>query len=124
MPDYNGIPTMDQSLLQHIENLKKALLSLAATGNSGFEGLIGVALREISGVPFRLAGSGSQFGIDGKPTYEGDAICFEGKRYTDQVPKSEVLSKIADLAISGKGIDTWVLGATSQIRPEDVAGHA
>jgi len=108
---------MDQPL-QHIENLKNALLSLTATGNSGFEGLIGVALREISGVPFRLAGSGSQFGIDGKPTYEGDAICFEGKRYSGEVPKNEVLSKIGELAISGKGIDLWVLGATSQIRSQ------
>ncbi len=56
-------------------------------GERGFEGLIGAALHEISGVPFRLAGGGSQFGVDGKPVYEGDAICFEGKRYDSKVPR-------------------------------------
>ena len=106
---------MTQLLWQHIENLKSALLSLPATGEIGFEGLIGAALREISGVPFRLASSGSQFGVDGKPTYEGDAICFEGKRYDGKVPPNEVISKIAQLSIRDTETDIWVLGATSQI---------
>jgi hypothetical protein len=51
---------MEMSLNHHVENLKNVLLKLSPTGESGFEGLIGVALREITGVPFRLAGSGSQ----------------------------------------------------------------
>ena len=105
-------------LYPDIEDLKSALLSLPATGETGFEGLIGATLREISGVPFRLAGSGSQFGVDGKPAYEGDAICFEGKRYDGPVPKNEVLSKIAELSISDTETDIWVLGATSQIRSQ------
>ena len=109
---------MNQLLCQHVENLKSALLSLLATGETGFEGLIGATLRQISGVPFRLAGSGSQFGVDGKPAYEGDAICFEGKRYEDTVPRTEVLSKIAELSIRNTEIDIWVLGATSQIRSQ------
>lgn len=106
---------MNQLLCQHVEHLKSALLSLPATGEKGFEGLIGATLREISGVPFRLAGSGSQFGVDGKPVYEGDAICFEGKRYDGTVPRTEVLSKIAELSINDTETDIWVLGATSQI---------
>jgi len=106
---------MNQSLCQNVEHLKSALLSLPATGEKGFEGLIGATLREISGVPFRLARSGSQFGVDGKPAYEGDTICFEGKRYDDTVPRNEVLSKIAELSIHGTETDIWVLGATSQI---------
>ena len=109
---------MNQLLCQHIEDLKSAILSLPATGETGFEGLIGATLRQISGVPFRLAGSGSQFGVDGKPAYEGDAICFEGKRYEDTVPRTEVLSKIAELSIRNTEIDIWVLGATSQIRSQ------
>lgn len=106
---------MNQLLSMHVKNLKSALLSLPATGERGFEGLIGATLREISGVPFRLAGSGSQFGVDGKPAYEGDAICFEGKRYDGPVPRNEVLSKIAELSIRDTEIDIWVLGVTSQI---------
>jgi len=106
---------MNQLLSQHVENLKSALLSLPATGGKGFEGLIGVTLREISEVPFRLAGGGSQFGVDGKPAYEEDAICFEGKRYADKIPRTEVLSKIAELSINNTETEIWVLGATSQI---------
>lgn len=116
---------MNQLLRQHLKNLKAVLLALRATGESGFEGLIGATLCEISGVPFRLAGSGSQFGVDGKPTYEGDVICFEGKRYTETVPRAEVLSKIAELSIKNTEIDIWVLGATSQISSQladDVRG--
>lgn len=109
---------MNYLLCQHIEHLKTTLLSLPATGEKGFEGLIGAALREISGVPFRLAGSGSQFGVDGKPAYEGDAICFEGKRYDGAVPRTEVLSKIAELSITDTKMDIWVLGATSRIRSQ------
>jgi len=90
-------------------------MCLPATGEKGFEGLIGVTLRDISGVFFRLAGSGSQFGVDGKPAYKGDAICYEGKRYDGTVPRTEVLSKIAELSISDTEMDIWVLGATSQI---------
>lgn len=106
---------MNHLLSQHIEDLKAALLSLPATGHSGFEGLIGATLREITGVPFRLAGSGSQFGVDGKSTYEEDAICFEGKRYDGTIPRNEVLSKIAELPLTNNNTDFWVLGATSQI---------
>ena len=107
---------MNQLLCQHVENLKSALLSLPATGEKGFEGLIGATLCEISMVPFRLAGSGSQFGVDGKPAYEGDAVCFECKRYDGPVPKNEVLSKIAEVPLSDPEIDIWVLCATSPIR--------
>ncbi|MFA5240624.1 MAG: hypothetical protein WC476_13090, partial [Phycisphaerae bacterium] len=75
-------------------------------------------LREITGVPFRLASSGSQFGVDGKSAYEEDAVCFEGKRYDKSVPRAEVLSKISELLIRNTSIDFWVLGATSPIRSQ------
>jgi hypothetical protein len=106
---------MDHLLRGHIGNLKSALLSLSPTGENGFEGLIGIALSEISGVPFRLAKSGAQFGVDGKTTYEGGSICFEGKRYDDRVPSDKVISKIADLATTDTEVDIWVLGASTQI---------
>lgn len=110
---------MNPSLAQHIKNLRTALLKLPPTGAAGFEGLLAVTLTENSGVPLRLAGSGSQFGIDGRPVYEDDALCFEGKRYDGEIPRNEVLSKIAELSIDDKGdIDLWVLGATTQVRAQ------
>lgn len=106
---------MNQLLCDHLEKLKSALLSLSATGTTGFEGLIGTALTEICGVPFRLASSGSQFGIDGKPAYDGDALCFEGKRYDKSIPRAEVLSKIAEFSITDSAADIWILGSTTQV---------
>lgn len=84
-----------------IKSLKYTLLSLPPTGDKGFEGLLGLTLQAITGVPFRLAGSGSQFGIDGKPTYEQDSICFEAKLYKKSVSRDVVISKISDIAIRG-----------------------
>ncbi len=103
----------------HIDSLRDALLELPATGAEGFEGLLSATLTEITGVPFRLAGSGSQFGVDGKAAYEDDAICFEGKRYDGSIPRTEVLTKIAELSIGDNGdIDLWVLGATTQVKTQ------
>ena len=72
---------MRTDISAYIDDLKKILTDLRDTGDDGFEGLIGTVLSEIAGVPFRLAGSGSQFGVDGKSTYADDGICFECKRY-------------------------------------------
>lgn len=102
-------------ILAYIDNLKKILTDLRATGDDGFEGLIGTALSEIAGVPFRLAGSGLQFGVDGRSTYADDGISFECKRYKDQVPREKIMSKLGELSIRGSDIDLWVLCATSQI---------
>lgn len=104
---------------EHTDNLRETLLTLPATGAAGFEGLLSATLTEITGVPFRLAGSGSQFGVDAKAAYEEDAVCFEGKRYDGSIPRNEVLTKIAELSIGDKGdIDLWVLGATTQVRAQ------
>jgi hypothetical protein len=107
---------MNQLLSDHLVNLKSALLLLQATGEQGFEGLIAAALHEITGVPFRLASNGRQFGIDGKHAYDADSICFEGKRYDGKIPREKVITKIADLARSGSHPDlVWVLGATTSV---------
>ena len=107
---------MNQLFSRQLEKLRLTLCKLAPTGASGFEGLVAVALTEITGISFRLAGSGSQYGVDGKPVHEFDSICFEAKRYDGKIPRNEVLSKIAELSISdGSTTDLWVLGATSSV---------
>ena len=102
----------------YIDDLKKILTDLRATGDDGFEGLMGTVLSEIAGVPFRLAGSGLQFGVDGKSTYADDGISFECKRYKGRVRRTEIMSKIGELSIGGSDIDLWVLCATSQIHSQ------
>lgn len=106
---------MNQVFCEHLAELKEALLSLPATGGLGFEGLVSVVLAEITGVPFRLAASGLQFGIDGGATYQSDSIAFEAKRYDKAIPREKVLSKLDELDIREHHIDIWILGATAQI---------
>ena len=101
----------------HISSLKEILISLKPNGPDGFEGLIGTALSKIADIPFRLAGSGLQFGVDGKSTYADDGISYECKRYKDSVPRAEIMSKIGELS-RGTDTDLWVLCATSQINSQ------
>ena len=106
---------MMTDLSDHLSNLRAVLTDLEPTGQEGFEGLIGTALSEIASVPFRLARSGSQFGVDGRSAHARGGICFECKRYTGQVPAPEVMSKIGELSIGDTDIDLWVLCVTSPL---------
>ncbi len=110
---------MKNSILTHLNVLKTSLLSLKSTGQDGFEGLIAEILQEISGVGFRLASSGYQRGVDGATSFEDGGIGFEAKLYSNPVPRTEVISKIADLSRNGQDDDlVWVLGATVQIKTQ------
>jgi hypothetical protein len=103
---------MASSLETHIENLSAALSELKPTGENGFEGMMAVTLDVVTGIPFRLASSGYQRGVDGKAAFEG-AVAFEGKLYTNDLPRKDVLSKIPDLVRHNDHADlVWVLGAT------------
>ena len=62
----------------YIDDLKKILTDLRATGDDGFEGLIKTALSEIAGVPFRLAGSGSP--VPDWRTEPRRSLCHWGRR--------------------------------------------
>ena len=108
---------MTSGLRTDLDRLKQALLALPATGDQGFEGLVAVALAGISGVPFRLASSGSQFGVDGKAASGEDAISFECKRYKkDTLDKKDVLVKVLELSISkDTSTELWVLAATCAV---------
>ena len=89
--------------------------SLSPTGHNGFEGLVQAAFSGITGIPFRLSASGSQFGVDGRSVYADPCICFECKLYCGPVQPAPVKAKLVDLAIDDRGIDLWVLCSTSQI---------
>jgi len=105
----------------HNKNLKDALTSLKATGKDGFEGLVGLTLSAIAGFPFRLAGSGYQFGIDGCAVYEEDDICFECKRYTGDISRDVILSKIGELIRNESETELWILCATVHVKSQDAS---
>ncbi|WP_285412599.1 hypothetical protein [Pseudomonas sp. lyk4-40-TSB-59a] len=101
---------------ERLEYLKGLLLSLDAAGAQGFEGFVRVVLTTVTGIPFRLAASGLQGGMDGDAVLRTDTACFEAKRYAGPVPRNEVLTKIADLSRKSEAPDRlWVLAATSEI---------
>lgn len=104
----------DKPSSSHI-NLKNAILGLNPTGAQGFEGLIGTALAEIVGIPFRLANSGVQFGVDGTAGYTDSNISYECKLYSNTVPREPVMAKIGELSIASHDVDLWILCASSQV---------
>lgn len=98
-----------------LSELWYALRALPNSGPAGFEGLLSAAFEELLDVPFRLAKSGSQFGMDGKAVDPNVPVCFEAKLYSDTVPSSEVLNKLSAIAIRNDPTELWVLGATSGV---------
>nr|WP_319483752.1 hypothetical protein [uncultured Cohaesibacter sp.] len=103
----------------HLQTLKIGLLSLKAAGADGFEGLLRIVLTNLTGIPFRLAASGLQGGMDGDAAMPSDPVCFEAKRYSGDIHRNEVLTKIADLSRKSNAADRlWVLGATTEINTQ------
>ena len=110
---------MPQAYKDQLKRLREILLALPPSGKDGFEGVFAEALNRISGVPFRLAKGGTQFGIDGAAAHAEDAICFECKRYNEEPPASEVVIKIEDLCRRKDEADLlWVLACTASIRTQ------
>ncbi|MGW7676635.1 hypothetical protein [Shewanella sp. S23-S33] len=110
---------MSESLCRYsksLEIIKTGILSLKAAGADGFEGLLRIVLTNLTGIPFRLAASGLQGGVDGDAALPLDSICFEAKRYSGDIHRNDVLTKIADLARKQSAADRlWILGATTEV---------
>lgn len=101
---------------QPLENLRNQLLGLAAAGPNGFEGLVATALADLTGLTFRLAKSGSQFGRDASTPRARFAIAMEAKRYTESLRLEDIAGKIwiASNALA-PDVDMWALCATSEM---------
>ncbi len=113
--------------LEYLENLRQALLALDPSGKDGFEGLMGNAFEKIVRIPFRLAKSGSQFGIDGKAVDGSDAITFECKRYEVNPGKDKLLVKVAELSNTKSETELWIPCVTATVPTQDsdaVLAHA
>lgn len=105
------MPVVDSDLAA----LQNALLALKPSGSEGFEGLLSVVFENLLCVPFRLAKSGSQFGLDGKASDPHEPVSFEAKLYNDKVPTADVLNKLSSLAYRNDSTELWVLGATNSV---------
>jgi hypothetical protein len=99
-----------------LKTLRQNLLKLEPSGPKGFEGLIATALADLTGLTFRLAKSGSQFGRDASTPRARFAIAMEAKRYTESLRLEDVAGKIwiasNELA---SDVDVWVLCASSEM---------
>lgn len=100
----------------NVDDLRAELLQIKPSGPDGFEGLVATALAELTGLTFRIAKSGSQFGRDASTPRARFAIAMEAKRYGESLRLEDVAGKIwiasHELA---SDIDLWVLCATSEI---------
>ena len=106
----------DMTINDHLETVKTGLISLKADGADGFEGLLRITLTKLTGIPFRLAATGLQGGMDGDSAMPSDHVCFEAKRYSGDIHRNEVLTKIADLSRKSIAADRlWILGATTEV---------
>ncbi|BCM87719.1 hypothetical protein mvi_61800 (plasmid) [Methylobacterium indicum] len=65
--------------------LRNILAALPETGDDGFEGLVAAACTQLVSVPFRLVGSGRQFGLDAEGPPNSGAILVEAKHYTSRL---------------------------------------
>ena len=107
---------MTASHSSHLTALRDLLLATPDTGDDGFEGLVATALANLTGLTFRLAKSGSQFGRDASTPRAPFAIAMEAKRYKDKLRLETLAGKaaVALTELAGK-IDAWVVGATSEL---------
>jgi hypothetical protein len=109
-------------LTTSINTLRSLLLSIKPTGADGFEALIADALATTTGLIFRLAKSGSQFGRDATTPPSAFAVAMEAKRYDENLSLNDLAGKVGIAAhvLEGK-IDLWVLAATSAVG-DDIQG--
>ena len=98
-----------------MEALRNFLLALRPTGHQCFEGLMAAVLGEIIGIPFRLASSGTQRGIDGANVSFREEIGFEAKLYDGSIQKDKVVTKITETALYRPETDLWILCATTEV---------
>ena len=102
--------------------LKNTLQRLAATGSTGFEGLIQRLLERLTGYQFYLAQSGTQAGRDMSSARVNAAVlAVECKRYGDEteLKAPELLGKLAQAAETIPQLDVWVL-VTSRSVPDQL----
>ncbi len=91
---------------------------LPATGPNGFEGLVRDLLERWTGLTFRLARSGSQFGKDGtSETQRQFSVSFETKRYeeTTELNARELSGELLQAKTAFPDLDLWVLAATKEV---------
>lgn len=101
----------------HLNYIAEAQRNLKATGTDGFEGLVGQLLGGFCSVSFRLASSGLQQGQDGQNFDELLKVSFEAKRYSNEISKDGVQSKVTEICAQIDGPDVWVLAATGPLNP-------
>lgn len=107
---------MSISVDSALKSVRTGILALRADGANGFEGLLRLVLTKLTDIPFRIAASGLQGGMDGVAAMPTDPVCFEAKRYSKDIPRTEILTKIIDLSRKESAADRlWILGATSEV---------
>jgi len=105
-----------------LARLRGALHTLEPAGSAGFEGLMRDLIEELTQIPFRLAKSGPQSGIDMRSRSSNILqVGLESKRYADTTNLSldGLKFKLVDAATQPDPIDIWILAASREIQEPD-----
>ena len=114
------MPRSDHQQQLPFPSLRRSLIALPPTGEAGFEGLVAVACAQVAQTPFRLVGSGRQFGRDAEAVIDGTGILFEAKRYNSRLSYDALSGKLQEaLGRSGRRVEVWGAAATVPLDAQD-----
>ncbi len=114
------MPRSDHQPHLPFASLRTSLIRLPPTGEAGFEGLVAVACAHVARTPFRLIGSGRQFGRDAEAVVDGTGILFEAKRYNSPLSYAALSGKLQEaLGRSGRRVEVWGVAATVPLDAQD-----
>ncbi len=114
------MPTSGHQPQPPFASLRTSLIKLPPTGQAGFEGLVAVACAQVAQTPFRLIGSGRQFGRDAEAVIDGAGVLFEAKRYDSRLSYDALSGKLQEaLGRSGRRVEVWGAAATVPLDAQD-----
>lgn len=99
--------------------LASRILSLKATGDGGFEGLVSDLLSELTGRRFYRFSSGLQAGKDSETGgSDWGATALQCKRYKKQPTSDDLVGDLARAITANSGMDLWIVGSVVDVQAQ------
>lgn len=100
-------------------SLASRILSLKATGDGGFEGLVSDLLSELTGRRFYRFSSGLQAGKDSETGGSAwGATALQCKRYRKQPTSGNLVGDLARAITANSGMDLWIVGSVVDVQAQ------
>lgn len=100
-------------------DLANQILSLKATGDRGFEGLVSDLLSRLTGRRFYRFSSGLQAGKDSETGgSDWGATALQGKRYKKGPTSDDLVGDLARAITANAGMDLWIVGSVVDVQAQ------